>query len=227
MTDFRGKHDDPAAVAPVYTARVKAPGYSPTAYQVFGSVAEVRATVVYSGDTIRIPYVGEYKWDAASTADDDGLSVIQITGVTTGRWLETGAYSVSYGKNLPGATVSIGTASQVDILSVALTGLATSTTYACTLGARATVWVAATPSLSGNLDCTVDMCVTTSAAGTVTCSFQQTPYFDASRAATALASATATVAATTGGFKISATPPAGVACIARAKYWIDALEVVS
>lgn len=32
---------------------------------------------------------GSYMWNATSTANDDGFKVIQVTGVTTGRWLRT------------------------------------------------------------------------------------------------------------------------------------------
>lgn len=33
---------------------------------------------------------GTYTWDISSTATDDGFKTIQVTGVTTGRWLRVG-----------------------------------------------------------------------------------------------------------------------------------------
>lgn len=33
---------------------------------------------------------GTYMWDATSTTADNGFTVIQVTGVTTGRWLRVG-----------------------------------------------------------------------------------------------------------------------------------------
>lgn len=68
---------------------------------------------------------GTYMWNAASTATDDGFITIQVTGVSTGRWIRIGngntikgtytfsgitlqtAYTVSYGSALPYTPVQI------------------------------------------------------------------------------------------------------------------------
>lgn|SRR5512145_43131 len=92
--EIRGRHDDPIALAPVYVTRVLGAEYSSAGYRVVGSVAEVRASVVAQSDVVFVPGVNEFAWAPTSTATDNGVTVLQITGVDTGRYLSTGSHYV-------------------------------------------------------------------------------------------------------------------------------------
>ena len=49
---------------------------------------------------------GMYRWDPTSTETDDNLTVIQVTGVTTGRWKRVGNSNTVKGSNtLSGAVL--------------------------------------------------------------------------------------------------------------------------
>lgn len=50
---------------------------------------------------------GSYAWNSTSTATDDGFITVQVTGITTGRWLR-----VASGNTLKGTVTLSGTALQ-------------------------------------------------------------------------------------------------------------------
>lgn len=64
----------------------------------FGTVADLRAQVgtpyvqvLLNGlTTINDQNGGTYMWDATNVSADNGFTVIQVTGVTTGRWIRLG-----------------------------------------------------------------------------------------------------------------------------------------
>ena len=110
------------------------------------------------------------------------------------------------------------------VLVQTLTGLAPSKKYNLTLGARAVIQNAVTPSSSGSLDLLVDLYVTTDVAAVATCSLQNTPITDTNRLPLALATTILSVAPSAGGFTLSVTRPAGVNCLARGLWWTAAAE---
>ena len=67
----------------------------PVAKNTFGTLADMRAQV--GTDKVQVllnglAAVGDnnggtYMWNSSSTANDDGYTIIQVTGVTTGRWV--------------------------------------------------------------------------------------------------------------------------------------------
>ncbi len=52
---------------------------------------------VRSGTTFNDGGGGIYFWDASSTATQDGVTIIQVTGVTTGRWMRSKNNNYSVG----------------------------------------------------------------------------------------------------------------------------------
>lgn len=42
---------------------------------------------------------GMYRWDSASVETDDGFTIVQVTGVTTGRWKRVGNSNTVKGSN--------------------------------------------------------------------------------------------------------------------------------
>jgi len=69
---------------------------TPVASKSFGTISDLRSQsgssntqVLLQGlNTINDGNGGIYMWDDLSTATDDGLSVIKVASVTTGRWLK-------------------------------------------------------------------------------------------------------------------------------------------
>jgi len=78
----------------------------------FGTVADMRL----QGGTVKVQVLllglansdddngGIYRWDANSTATDDGFRVIKVTNITTGRWMRVGN-----GNTIKGTTTFSGT----------------------------------------------------------------------------------------------------------------------
>lgn len=110
------------------------------------------------------------------------------------------------------------------VLAVTLPNLLPSRYYTATLGSRVTMWRTATPLNSGSVDLTQDIAIQTDSSSVATVTLLSTAYVDTSRLPTELVSATMTVAASTGGFTISATRTPGVNCTAKAKWWLTGLE---
>lgn len=67
---------------------------SPIASKQFSTIADLRSQAGSPGvivtlaglNTVSDKNGGTYQWDAASTAADDGMLVIKVANVTTGRW---------------------------------------------------------------------------------------------------------------------------------------------
>lgn len=117
------------------------------------------------------------------------------------------------------AAVALGLDASSPVLAQTLSGLGNSKVYVARFGIRVTIWKDATKAHCGNMDCTIDAHIATNGAGVATVTFATTPYFDASLLIAGLAGAAATVAASAGGFTVSATRVAGVACSAVAAWW--------
>ena len=93
----------------------------------FATVTDMRLQGAVSGTIVNLSGLatandrngGNYYWNASSTANDDGISVVKVTAITTGRWLKMTndntikgaatfngtalqtAYAISYGQTLP------------------------------------------------------------------------------------------------------------------------------
>lgn len=69
---------------------------TPIASKQFSTIADLRATAGTDNVIVNISGLssmndkngGLYQWDATSVAADDGLTVIKVTNVTTGRWIK-------------------------------------------------------------------------------------------------------------------------------------------
>jgi len=114
--------------------------------------------------------------------------------------------------------------SSTAVLAVTLPNLLPSRYYTATLGSRIAMWRTATPLNSGSVDLTQDIAIQTDSSSVATVTLLGTAYVDTSRLPTELVSATMTVAASTGGFTISATRTPGVNCTTKAKWWLTGLE---
>lgn len=93
----------------------------------FATITDLRLSGATSGTIVNVSGLitandrngGNYYWNASSTASDDGVSVIKVTNITTGRWMKMTndntikggqvlsgnvlqtAYNISYGQTLP------------------------------------------------------------------------------------------------------------------------------
>lgn len=123
-------------------------------------------------------------------------------------WAETGV----------GSNTSLSTDASTSLGAVTISGLDASSTYIILYSIWVTIWKDATLADSGLMLCDVEAKVTTDGSSVATVVFQTTPYFDTSLLPAGLAGATATVAASTGGFTVSATRVAGVASTAVYEY---------
>jgi hypothetical protein len=112
------------------------------------------------------------------------------------------------------APVALSTAAATAVLAVNLStiGLAVSTNYSATVKALITLVSSTSSELSGTLDLTCDLRVSVDSAGNVFCGLDATQAPDLSRlVGTVFAGATLALAASTNGFTIMCTRPAGVA----------------
>lgn len=92
----------------------------------FNTITDLRVQGGTSGTVVNVSGLvtatdkngGNYYWDATSTVADDGISVIKVTNITTGRWIKMlndntikgrqvfsgllqTAYPISFGQTLP------------------------------------------------------------------------------------------------------------------------------
>jgi len=118
------------------------------------------------------------------------------------------------------ADVALGADGSLPVFVVVLAGLAANRKYSCTVGARVRIWQTGTQANSGSIDLVVDLYITTDGASVATCTVQTTPFPDRSRLPAAITSATATLAASAGGFTISASRRPGGASTTRTKFWV-------
>lgn len=54
--------------------------------RVYDSVAEVQAETGTVSGTIDVVNVGRFRWDPTSTDTEDGVSIIQVSAISTGRY---------------------------------------------------------------------------------------------------------------------------------------------
>lgn len=106
------------------------------------------------------------------------------------------------------------------VLAQTVTGLGASKSYVATLGIRVSVWPTAALAKASEYDCVVTAVATTNGSSVATVAFLTTPAFDISLAHADMRTVACTVAASAGGFTISAARPTGVACKAAARWWI-------
>jgi hypothetical protein len=111
--------------------------------------------------------------------------------------------------------------------AVTLSGLDASSTYALRMGLSVTIWKTATQATSGSLDCVVDASVVTDGSSVSTVTFATTPYFDPSLLSTGLAGVSASAAASTGGFTLSAVRVTDVSCTVCGEWWIRTAKKVA
>ncbi len=125
------------------------------------------------------------------------------------------------------ADTSLSTNDSTALPAVTLTGLDASSTYALRLGLSVTIWKTAAQATNGTLDCVVDASVVTDASSVATVTVTTAPYFDTSLLGAGLAGVSASAAASTGGFTLSAVRVAGVSCTACGEWWIRTLKKVA
>ena len=123
--------------------------------------------------------------------------------------------------------VALGTDASTAVLVVTLAGLAVSSKYLAKLGLTVWIYTDANHAIGGPVDVVIGLVVTTDGAGVATCTLSGTPIPDGSNLPTGVAGATTTVVASTGGFTISATRPAGAACHAGAQWWVNSFRTVT
>jgi hypothetical protein len=165
------------------------------------------------------PFTGSF--DATiSKAQADAIAGAQTAAQVTATATLIAAAAVTAGAELTrGAGVEValdGNEAHV-LLAQTITGLAASSKYVGTVSVSVDIWQEGTEANCGTADCCQTLYVTTDADAVATVTVIGTPFFDPQLAA-ALATSVFTLAASTGGFTISATRPAGVACAAQASW---------
>lgn len=156
------------------------------------------------------------KFDITSTAGPQGAT--GATGATG---------PAGYAQHGTCEDTELTTNASTALPAVTLTGLDASSTYALRIGMAVTIWKTATQATNGTLDCVVDASVVTDGSSVATVTFTSTPYFDSSLLATGLAGVSASSAASTGGFTISAVRVTDVSCTACGEWWIRTLKKVA
>lgn len=127
-----------------------------------------------------------------------------------------------------GVDTTLSTDASTVTLICAIPGLLPSTNYTCTVGIRTTIWKSSDLTVCGEIDETVGLYILTDGSGVATSvTVLGTQYADVTRLPAGLFGATGKITATASGFQVEATRPAGVACKARSKAWINRIEVIS
>lgn len=130
----------------------------------------------------------------------------------TGPTGATGATGPSlWAESGTGSSTALSTDASTSLGAVTISGLDASSKYSIRYSMWVTVWKDATLTDSGVLACDIDAYVSTDASAVATVTFQSTPYFDTSLLPAGLIGASATVAASTGGFTLYATRVASTA----------------
>jgi hypothetical protein len=110
---------------------------------------------------------------------------------------------------------------------IILRGLLASRKYLCTLGVRVYVYTDADHTVGGTIDMVIGLSIVTDGSSVATCTLSGTVIPDTSNLPLGIAGATATLAATSGGFIVSVTRKASTACHARGKWWVNSFEDVT
>jgi hypothetical protein len=170
------------------------------------------------------------KFNAVLTIAQAIAAALQKAGGTMTGDLSVGGHDLSNFKSggsaadlaLAGATPVPTTAA---FPAVTIAGLAASKKYQATFGFRVGWYLDSNHASNWSGDIVIDASVVTDGSAVATVTFNTTPYFDAIRFATAGAGCTATVAASAGGFTVSATGITGASGAstdshAWYEYWI-------
>ena len=169
---------------------------------------------------------------AGTSALLDGRTQTPINTVLTGgsltQALDGGGNALTnFDNGHTTADVALGTDASATVLVVTLAGLAASGEYLAKLGLTVWIYTDANHAIGGPVDVVLGLAITTDGAGMAACTLSGTPIPDVSNLPTGVAGASATVAASTGGFTISATRPAGTACHAGVQWWVNSFRNVT
>lgn len=126
------------------------------------------------------------------------------------------------------APVSLSTNSSTAVLSVTVSGLGISKTYSSVIGARIAINTTGTPANCGYIDIVAMGSVVTDGSAVATFTFDAANVsIDYSKLKPAISSVSSTIAASTGGFTISATRVTGVSMlVTSAQAWIVTIDEV-
>jgi hypothetical protein len=165
------------------------------------------------------PFTGSF--DATiSKAQADAIAGAQTAAQVTATATSIAAAAVTAGAELSrgeGIEVALDGNEAHALLAVTLTGLAASSKYVGSVSVNVSIWQEGAEANCGEADCCQTIYVVTDGAGVATCTVIGTPFFDTQLAA-ALSTTAFALAASAGGFTVSATRPAGVACAAVARW---------
>lgn len=182
-----------------------------------------------------ISAVGTFYWNPTSTAAHNGTTVIRPTvgaaATGAGRWVTTqseagpldlgGNAITNYANASSAANLALTANTSTPFPAYTLSGLAASSIYQVEFQFEVGLSVDSDHTINGAITWTVQATISTNGSGVATVTFNTTPVPNISYLPTGLAGATATVAASTGGFTISVTRPTGVACHAwYYVYWV-------
>jgi hypothetical protein len=152
------------------------------------------------------------------------VQVIPPVSPLTGA-LDGGGYSITnFDNGHTTADVALASDPSAAVLVVVLPGLIALHKYLATLGVRVYVYTDADHSVGGAVDIVIGVSITTNASAVATCTLSGTVVPDTSNLPAAMEGATTTVAASAGGFTISATRKPATNCHARAKWWVNTFE---
>jgi hypothetical protein len=155
------------------------------------------------------------------------LTAIDSAHAGWGGSISVGGSVTNFDNGHTTSDVALSSNSSTSVLPVTLSGLVASKKYNFTLGIRVVEYTDSNHAVAGSIDLVVDCNATTDSSGVATCTLAGTPSPDTSRLPAGLSGATATVAASTGGFTIFATRPTGTACHVRAHWWVNTFEDVT
>ena len=175
-----------------------------------GSLVTTTTSVVVSG--------------AAAPSAGQVLTATSGTAAAGGGNINVGGSITNFDNGHTVVDVALPTNASTSVLPVVLPGLGASKKYTATLGCRVVMYTDADHTVAGSIDLVIDVNIATDGSSVATSTLTGTPSPDTSRLPAGLAGATATVAASAGGFTISATRPTGVACHAKARWWTNTFE---
>lgn len=167
---------------------------------------------------------------AVSVLSSAGASLGMATDVqvSPGITINAGVLHLWHGGETT-ADVALSTNDSTSLLEYPFPGLNPSSHYNCTFGFRVIMWNPANAAQSGSIDGYVDLYLSTDTESAVMVALQTDVVIDATRMNSALAGATADLALASEGttVEISATRPAGVACLCSCAWWVTQLKEMS
>lgn len=174
----------------------------------------------YSGGSV---YVDATTWYHFKLHDPSS-SIIIVNGI-----IKLAGGIGSEGSDSSSSNTSLTSHSSTAIYSTSDFGkwFAPSSDYAIVLGVRILFWQPSDKTNTGFLDMTVCMHITTDSSGVATVELKSAINTNSSYLPTVLSTAAGTIAATSGGFTISAIRPTTVIVTARAKWWFASAELLA